>query len=109
MTPGHLLADPLSDGADGAAEEEHMSLIAILVGFVVGLVQPLGRALAAAAATWAVTTLYLSFLAGPPAGEEVSDHGLTAGFWVIQVGILLVALVATWGASWLRSRRGRQA
>lgn len=86
-----------------------MSLIAILVGFVMGLVQPLGRALAAAAVTWAVTTLYLGFVAGPGAGEDPSDHGVTAGFWVIQVGILLAALVATWGASWLRSRRRRQA
>ncbi len=82
-----------------------MSLIAIAVGLIMGLTQPLRRAVTAAAAAWLVTTVYLAFIAGPGAGEDPSDHAVTSGFWVLQVAVLLAALAAAWGASRLRTRR----
>lgn len=82
-----------------------MSLVAIALGLVMGLTQPLRRAVATAAAAWLVTTVYLAFIAGPGAGEGPSDDGVTTGFWVIQVAVLLAAVVAAWGAWRLRTRR----
>lgn len=85
-----------------------MSLIAIVVGFALGLTQRVRVALAGAAVTWALTTLYLGVLARGSAGEDPSDHEITLGFWLFQLGILLVALVITWGTSRLRSARLRR-
>jgi uncharacterized oligopeptide transporter (OPT) family protein len=86
-----------------------MSLIAIIVGFALGLSGRVRAAMAGAAVTWAVTTLYLAFLARGPAGEDPSDHAITLSFWVGQVGILVVSLVNAWGTSKLRSAQLRQA
>ena len=82
-----------------------MSLIAIAMGLVMGLTQPLRRAVTAAGAAWLVTTVYLAFIARSGAGQDPSEHSVTAGFWVIQVAVLLAALTAAYGASRLRSRR----
>ena len=82
-----------------------MSLIAIAVGLVMGLTQPLRRAVTAAAAAWLVTTVYLAFIAGPEAGQDPSDHAVTTEFWVFQAAFLLAALAVAWGASRLRARR----
>ena len=79
-----------------------MSLISVLVGLVVGFTQPGKWALLAASATWVLTTVYLLLAAG----EDASDE-MTAGFWVIQVGILLLALAVAWGAARVRSLRRR--
>ena len=84
-----------------------MSLIAIALGLVLGLTQPLRRAVTAAAAAWLVSTVYLAFIAGSGAREDPSDHAVTTGFWVVQVAILL-AVAAAWGASRLRTRRTAQ-
>lgn len=85
-----------------------MSLIAIVVGFALGLTQRARIALAGAAVTWALTTLYLGVLARGSAGDDPSDHEITLGFWVVQVGILVVSLVIAWGTSRLRSARLRR-
>ena len=82
-----------------------MSLIAIAVGLVMGLSQPLKRAVAAAAAVWLVTTVYLAFIAGSEAGQDPSAHAVTTEFWVVQAAFLLAALAAAWGASRLPARR----
>ncbi len=82
-----------------------MSLIAIIVGFALGLTGRVRTALTGAAVTWALTTLYLVVLAPGSAGDDSSDHEITMGFWVIQFGILVLALSTAWGTSRLRSAR----
>jgi membrane protein DedA with SNARE-associated domain len=82
-----------------------MSLIAVLLGFVVGLTQPLRRAVAATVGTWVLAVVYLAVVAAPSADESSADHALTWRFWLLQVAVLLVALAATWTASRLRLRR----
>ena len=82
-----------------------MSLIAIVVGLALGLTQRARIALAGAAVAWALTTLYLVVLARGSAGDDPADHEITLGFWVVQVGILVVSLVTAWGTSRLRSAR----
>lgn len=86
-----------------------MSLIAVIVGVALGLSGRVRAALAGAAATWAVTTLYLVFAARASAGEDRLDHAVNLGFWIVQVGILVVSLVAAWGTSKLRSAQLHQA
>lgn len=86
-----------------------VSLIAIVVGFALGLTGRARIALTGAAVTWGLTTLYLAVLARGSAGDDPSDHGITLGFWVVQVGILVVSLVIAWGTSRLRSARLQKA
>jgi hypothetical protein len=82
-----------------------MSLVAIAVGLVMGLTQPLRRAVTAAAAAWLLTTVYLALIAGPETGQDSSNHAVTTEFWVFQAAFLLAALAVAWAASRFRAHR----